>query len=86
MCAYFFKYFIEGVDREGGGTGIKGAESGVEWAESGAEGAELGVEGGIGGREAGVGVGIEGAGSLGRLGREIDFFIENSKKMAVLGL
>ena len=31
-------------------------------------------------------MGIEGAGSLERLEREIDFFIENSKKMAVLGL
>ena len=40
------------------------------------------------GREAGVeGAGIEGAGSLERLEREIDFFfIENSKKTAVLGL
>ena len=32
-------------------------------------------------------MGIEGAGSLERLGQEIDFFkIENSEKMAVLGL
>ena len=32
------------------------------------------------------GAGIEGAESLERLGREIDFFKENSEKMAVLGL
>ena len=32
------------------------------------------------------GAGTEGTGSLERLEREIDFFIENSKKMAVLGL
>ena len=30
-------------------------------------------------------MGIEGAGSLERLGQEIDFLIENSEKMAVLG-
>ena len=46
------------MDRGGGGTGIRGAESGVEGAESGVEGREAGVEG---------------AGSLERLGREIDF-------------
>ena len=38
-------------------------ESGVEGAESGVEGVESGVKG----------AGIEGAGSLERLGREIDF-------------
>ena len=41
------------------------------------------------GREAGVegrGAGIEGAGSLERLERDFDFFIENSKKMAILGI
>ena len=36
----------EGVDRGGGGTGIKGAESGVEGAESGVEGAGSGSRGG----------------------------------------
>ena len=44
----------EGVDRGGGGTGIRWAESGVEGAESGVEGAESGVEGaGSGGRMGG---------------------------------
>ena len=41
------------------------------------------------GREAGVegaGSGDRGDGEPGRLGRETDFFIENSKKMAVLCL
>ena len=68
----------------GGGTGIRGAESGMEGAESGVEGAEAGVEGRGAGVE-GAGSGDGGAGSLERLGRNIDFFIENSEKMAVLG-
>ena len=34
----------------------------------------------------GQGAGIEGVGSLERLGREIDFLIENSGRMTVLGL
>ena len=55
----------EGVDRGGGGTGIRWAESWVEGAESGVEGAESGVEG--------RGAGVEGAGNLERLGWEIDF-------------
>ena len=60
------------MDRGGGGTGVEGAESGVEGAESGVEGREAGVEG--------AGSGDRGGGGLERLGREIDFFIENSKK------
>ena len=56
---------IEGVDRGGGrGYGDKRGGIGVGGAESGLEGAEVGGEG----------AGIEGAGSLERLGREIDFF------------
>ena len=74
------------MDRGGGDTGIRRAESGVEGAESGVEGAESGVEG-AGSGDRGVGYG---AGCLEKLGREIDFFIENSEKMAdnntVLGL
>ena len=49
----------------GRGTVIRCAESGMEGAESGVEGADSGVEG--------WGAGVEGAGSLERLGQEIDF-------------
>ena len=58
---------VDGVDRGGGVTGIRGAESGVEGAESGVEGA--GIEG------AGYG-----AGSLERLGRKLIFFIEKFRR------
>ena len=34
----YFVYIYEGVDRGGGGTGVKGAESGVEGAGSGGRG------------------------------------------------
>ena len=62
----------EGVDRGGGGTGVEGAESGVEGAESGVEGA---------------GSGDRGGGEPGKIGAgNRFFFIENSKKMAVLCL
>ena len=44
-----------------------------------------GIGGGGGGVE-GAGSGDRGGGSLERFGREIDFLIENSEKMAVLGL
>ena len=66
--------------------GIRGAELGVEGVESGVEGTESGVEG-AGSGDRGVGYEVW---SLERLGREMDFFIENSEKMAdnntVLGL
>ena len=39
-------FFMRGVDRGGGGTGVEGAESGVEGAESGMEGAGSGGRGG----------------------------------------
>ena len=63
----------------GGGTGVEGSESG------GGGGVR---NRGWRRREAGVeGAGIEGAGSMERLWQEIVFFyIEHSKKMAVLGL
>ena len=64
----------EGVDREGGGTGIRWAESGVEGAESGGGGGGIGGGGGGERGKRGRGAGIEGAGSLERLGRKIDFF------------
>ena len=65
------------MDR-GWGYGDKRAESDVEGAESGVEWAETGVDGaGSGGRGGGIG-----GGEPGKIGREIDFFIENSKKMA----
>ena len=47
-----------------GGIGGGGVESGVVGAQSGLEGAGTGVEG----------AGVEGAGSLERLGQEIDYF------------
>ena len=73
------KYHTEGVDRGGGGTGVEGAESGVQGAESGVEGAGSGVEG--------AGSGDRGGGEPGKIGAgNWFFFIENSKKMAVLGL
>ena len=57
----------EGVDRLGGGTGIRWAESGVEGAESGVVGAESGVEWtGSGGR--GAGSGDRGGGESGKIG------------------
>ena len=65
---------VEGVDRGGGGTGVEGAESGVEGAESGVEGAG---SGGRGGRK---------RGAWKDWGGKSIFFIENSKKMAVLCL
>ena len=65
-----------------GGAGVRGwrvRNRGWRVRNRGWRGREAGVEGGE--------AGIEGAGSLERLGREIDFFfIENSKKMAVLCL
>ena len=68
---------FEGVDRGGGGTGIRGAESGVEGRNRGWRGAESGVEGAGSGDRGG---GIWGRES-GKIWREIDFFfIENSEK------
>ena len=63
----------------GGGTGVEGAESGVEGAESGVEGAGSGGRGG--GKR-----GQRGRGAWKDWGGKLIFFIENSKKMAVLGL
>ena len=58
----------------GGGCGIGGGGCGTGGGGGGKRGER--------GREAG----IEGAGSLGRLGREIDFFYRKFKENAVLGL
>ena len=67
-----------GGGQGGGGTGIRGAESGVEGVESGVEWAEAGVEG--------AGRGDRGGWESGKIGAGNWFFIENSEKMAVLGL
>ena len=63
----------------GGGRGHGDKVGGIGGgAESGVVGAESGVEG--------AGSGDRGGGESGKIGREIDFLIENSEKMAVLGL
>ena len=61
----------EGVDRGAGVRGLRVRNRGWRVRNRGWRGREAG---------------IEGAGGLEILGREIDFFIENSKKMAVLCL
>ena len=70
---HIFNLFVRGWTGGGGGTGQEGAESGVEGAESG-------VGGG------GAGSGDRGGGWPGKIGAGIFFFIENSKKLTVLGL
>ena len=75
---------FEGVDRGGGGTGIRGAESGMEGRNRGWRGAESGVEG------AGIEGAGYGAGSLERFGGKLIFFYRKFRKMTdndtVLGL
>ena len=81
ICPYEHNFERTIVRGWTGGAGVRGwrvRNRGWRVRNRGWRGREAGVEG--------AGSGERGAGSLERLGREIDFFLENSKTMAVLGL